>query len=141
MPRAGRHHGNQNCTGNRITLTSQVLKHFSGKVPLLQTASSQIHISSTQRKLSMLLVAPIIINTPSSSIIMLCMIMHAIMIVEIVSKSHYRIGFFTISHRACRKPKALSTDSLCADSWHFVKCSFIGPCGLYLGCSKQAHGR
>ena len=59
-----------------------------------------------------------------SSIIILYMIIHTIMIFEIVPKSHSFIGLLIISYLACKTPKALWTSSPTI-SWHLVNCSFI----------------
>ena len=64
-----------------------------------------------------------------SSIIILCMIMQAIMMLLIIPISHQQMRFFTIVHLAYRTPNVLFT-LLLASFLHFMKCSLISPCSL-----------
>ena len=74
-----------------------------------------------------------------SSMIMLYMIIHTIMILEILSKFHCCIGFLTISHLAYRTPNTLFTSFACP--FGFGEVFFHGSLWLMNGLHKASPWR
>ena len=74
----------------------------------------------------------------SSSTIILCNMIHALIMLLIFSFSQRRAGFLTIAKRACKTPNARSTSFLAA-SWRSANNTSFGPWGIEMDWIKVGH--